>query len=127
MSGTIFDGNVAVTGHGGAIASVDSSLSVFNSSMLDTFGGAVYFGTSADDGRDQLEVRERGLKKSRTSQLSAKLVARLIVFFLYEVTSEKKKSVDFPGGSVGYRRSVVRSWCVVGSSRRTEPDGLGVG
>lgn len=56
VSGTIFDGNVAVTGYGGAIASVDSSLSVLNSSMLDSFGGAVYFGTSADDGRDQLEV-----------------------------------------------------------------------
>lgn len=62
VSGTLFDGNVAVTGYGGAIASVDSSLSVFNSSMVDTFGGAVYFGTSADDGRDQLEV-ERGRER----------------------------------------------------------------
>lgn len=59
VSGTRFEGNMAVTGYGGAIASIDSSLSVFNSSMVDTFGGAVYFGSSADDGRDQLEVCER--------------------------------------------------------------------
>ncbi|CAM9848623.1 unnamed protein product, partial [Ectocarpus sp. 8 AP-2014] len=56
VSGTIFESNSASTGYGGAIASVDSSLSVFNSSVLSTLGGGIYFGTSDDSGRDQLEL-----------------------------------------------------------------------
>lgn len=59
VSGTIFDANMATTGVGGAIASVDSSLSVFNSSLLDTVGGAIYFGTSDGSGRDQLVVSDK--------------------------------------------------------------------
>ncbi|CBJ48868.1 conserved unknown protein [Ectocarpus siliculosus] len=56
VSGTMFESNSASTGYGGAIASVDSSLSVFNSSVLSTLGGGIYFGTSDDSGRDQLEL-----------------------------------------------------------------------
>lgn len=65
VSGTIFDANLAATGVGGAIASVDSSLSVFNSSLLDTVGGAIYFGTSDGGGRDQLDVSRH--ESSRTA------------------------------------------------------------
>ncbi|CAN0541006.1 unnamed protein product, partial [Ectocarpus sp. 12 AP-2014] len=56
VSGTMFESNSASTGYGGAIASVDSSLSVFNSSVLSSLGGGIYFGTSDDSGRDQLEL-----------------------------------------------------------------------
>lgn len=58
VSSTFFESNVAATGYGGAIASVDSSLSVFNTSVLSTLGGGIYFGTSSSDGRDQLEVSQ---------------------------------------------------------------------
>lgn len=57
ISGTLFDGNAAVGGYGGGVASVDASLSVFNSSFVGSLGGALYFGTSDLDGRDQLNVR----------------------------------------------------------------------
>lgn len=51
-----FDENTAVNGYGGAIASVEASLSVFNSSFIETDGGALYFGTSDEEGRDELNV-----------------------------------------------------------------------
>lgn len=56
VTGTVFDGNVAVGGYGGGIASVDAGLSVINSTFFSTVGGALYFGTSDGSGRDQLEV-----------------------------------------------------------------------
>lgn len=56
ISGTIFDSNSLAGGYGGGVASIDASLSVFNSSFLGNLGGAMYFGTSSLQGRDQLEV-----------------------------------------------------------------------
>lgn len=56
VSGTTFDGNGASKGYGGAIASVDASLSVFNCTIKGSLGGGLYFGTSDDTGRDRLEV-----------------------------------------------------------------------
>ncbi|CAN0293235.1 unnamed protein product, partial [Laminaria digitata] len=56
VSGTVFDGNVAVGGYGGGLASVDASLSVINATFFSTVGGALYFGTSDGSGRDELEV-----------------------------------------------------------------------
>lgn len=56
VSGTIFEENFSGNGYGGAIASVDAGLSVFNSTMVETVGGALYFGTADDTGRDQLKV-----------------------------------------------------------------------
>lgn len=58
VSGTVFEGNVAVGGYGGGVASVDASLSVINSTFYGTIGGALYFGTSDGTGRDQLEVSD---------------------------------------------------------------------
>lgn len=62
VHGTTFEENVAVSGYGGAIVSIDASLSVLNSTVSSTFGGGIYFGTSDENGRDQFEVceRERG-------------------------------------------------------------------
>lgn len=61
VTGTTFDANLAVTGYGGAIASVEASLFLSNSSLVNTLGGAIYFGTSDNNGRDQLEVGQRGI------------------------------------------------------------------
>lgn len=57
ISGALFDGNAAVGGYGGGVASVDASLSVFNSSFVGSLGGALYFGSSDLNGRDELNVR----------------------------------------------------------------------
>lgn len=56
VSGSIFVDNSVIGGYGGSIASIDASLSVWNSSFISTTGGALYFGTSDDSGRDQLKV-----------------------------------------------------------------------
>eukprot|EP00752_Nemacystus_decipiens_P008481 g7578.t1 len=93
VSGTLFDGNVAVTGYGGAIASVDSSLSVFNSSMVDTFGGALYFGTSADDDRDQLEMELIQFNLNEASSSSPNLVGSA---FLLERTGTPVSNTTGP-------------------------------
>eukprot|EP00903_Cladosiphon_okamuranus_P017268 g15912.t1 len=74
VSGTLFKGNIASSGYGGAIASIDSSVSVFNTSMVETFGGAVYFGTSADDDRDQLEMELIQFNLNEASSSSPSLV-----------------------------------------------------
>ena len=56
IAGSRFISNSVTGGFGGAIASVDASLTVYNLSLLEGTGGALYFGTSDDSGRDQLDV-----------------------------------------------------------------------
>ncbi|CAN0115402.1 unnamed protein product [Pylaiella littoralis] len=79
VSGSIFEGNLVTTGVGGAIASVDSSLSVFNSSLLDTVGGAIYFGTSDGSGRDQLDLDLLELNFNEGSDSSPSFVGSVLL------------------------------------------------
>lgn len=51
-----FHDNLALNGYGGAVASVDAKLSVWNSTMTGTTGGALYFGTSNEEDRNQIDV-----------------------------------------------------------------------
>lgn len=62
VSRSNFVDNSVIGGYGGSIASIDASLSVSNSSFISTTGGALYFGTSDDSGRDQLKVRVCGCR-----------------------------------------------------------------
>lgn len=59
IAGTVFEDNASGNGYGGAVASVDAGLLVFNSTMHGNVGGALYFGTGDDNGRDQLDVSSK--------------------------------------------------------------------
>lgn len=64
ISGSTFAENVASIGYGGSVASVEAPLWMFNSTLVETTGGALYFGTS-DDEEDQLDVSQRVSQPNR--------------------------------------------------------------
>ncbi|CAN0443486.1 unnamed protein product, partial [Ascophyllum nodosum] len=83
IAGSRFISNSVTGGFGGAIASVDASLTVYNSSLLEGTGGALYFGTSDDSGRDQLDMGLIMFNLNGGSEFSPDMVGAA---FLLELT-----------------------------------------
>ncbi|CAN0380253.1 unnamed protein product, partial [Ectocarpus fasciculatus] len=129
VSGTMFEDNSASTGYGGAIASVDSSLSVFNSSVLSTLGGGIYFGTSDDSGRDQLELENIQFNWNEGSSSSPALVGSALLLertgTAASNTTGPLEQVDPSTSSVSSSVATAALQTVGGSSSSTAGGGGG--
>ncbi|CAN0052920.1 unnamed protein product, partial [Choristocarpus tenellus] len=80
----LFDSNEAVLGNGGAIAVVESSFLLENSSITNNKGGGVYFGVSDWSGRDSIELVRTHFEYNEGSEFSPRVVGASV---LLEVTN----------------------------------------